>query len=630
MTRPSRPPAPRRARGPDAPEVHGPLPFAARALLIACAAVLALRLVSAMLPGRWLWGYDLARDLAPTAFVTPFVLTLLTFVPALSRGLARLVPRSSAGLGALTVMVAIALAGFVWTHPDRGLYNGDTSLRHGAFAKAANPERLAEQALRGDLVLHHALPRAIAVAFDTDTETANRMWGTLAALLSLLGAWLLAWALGAGGAAGLTAMVLATSTGALALFNGYGKSTVELAVLTLYAGVGLVLATGSGTAAARARDSAMRRASGALITALALAAALLLHRSALALVPVWLATWILAASALARPSDRAPRATAPVMAALVAAPMAALVAALVAPLAAWAVVGRELVRIMGAFDTTKHLHGGLVAAFAFAATPRQVADVVNALGILLPAVPLVPVLGMLAPRPDARAIFAWSAFVLPPLALLVLATPQHGLPRDWDVFTLAGVALAALASWRLVVLFEAHPRAIVCALPVACVALVPALQWVALQSDPVRTWARAESVLLGPPLRPASERAYGFGTIGTVSMGRGNAELARRMFERSAEAAPNPSTFVRWGMAETMLGRPAAALQHYRHAAMLDPELSAAWRGIAAAGSALGDRAAMTLAVEHLTRLTPADETLHEARAWLAADDSLRRLGSRR
>ena len=148
-------------------------------------------------------------------------------------------------------MVAIALAGFVWTHPDRGLYNGDTSLRHGAFAKTANPERLAEQALHGDLVLHHALPRAIAVAFDTDTETANRMLGMLAALLSLLGAWLLAWALGAGGAAGLTAMVLATSTGALALFNGYGKSTVELAVLTLYAGVGLVLATGSGTAAAR-------------------------------------------------------------------------------------------------------------------------------------------------------------------------------------------------------------------------------------------------------------------------------------------------------------------------------------------------------------------------------------------
>ena len=33
-----------------------------------------------------------------------------------------------------------------------------------------------------------------------------------------------------------------------------------------------------------------------------------------------------------------------------------------------------------------------------------------------------------------------------------------------------------------------------------------------------------------------------------------------------------------WGMAETMLGRHAEAMTHYRHAAVLNPNLSTAWR----------------------------------------------------
>ncbi|MFM8558020.1 MAG: HU family DNA-binding protein, partial [bacterium] len=67
-------------------------------------------------------------------------------------------------------------------------------------------------------------------------------------------------------------------------------------------------------------------------------------------------------------------------------------------------------------------------------------------------------------------------------------------------------------------------------------------QWTALQGDAERAWARTESVLLGPPARPATERARGFDTIGMLCMGRGLHERARRMFERAAEAAPNAST----------------------------------------------------------------------------------------
>jgi Flp pilus assembly protein TadD len=78
--------------------------------------------------------------------------------------------------------------------------------------------------------------------------------------------------------------------------------------------------------------------------------------------------------------------------------------------------------------------------------------------------------------------------------------------------------------------------------------------------------------------------------------------------------------FVQWGMAETLLGHPAAAMTQYRHAAALNPDLGAAWRGVAAAASALGDRDRMEEAVRQLERLEPGGQTLHDARAWLEAN----------
>ena len=148
-------------------------------------------------------------------------------------------------------------------------------------------------------------------------------------------------------------------------------------------------------------------------------------------------------------------------------------------------------------------------ALAFAFTGHQLADAGNALGVLLPLVPVLPVLCLLPPRLTRREALGWSALVVPLLALLLLVSPQHGLPRDWDVFALTGSALAALAAWRVAQVFAAEPRARVLALPLACVALVPALQWAALQADAERAWARAESVLLGPPLRDALAVAPG-------------------------------------------------------------------------------------------------------------------------
>ncbi|MCE9627941.1 MAG: hypothetical protein K8R56_08495, partial [Candidatus Eisenbacteria bacterium] len=123
-------------------------------------ALLAVRTLLLVIPGRSLWGFDLARDLDPLMFWLPLALTLLTFVPAVGDALARMLAGRRA-LAWFAILGGLVLALFLWSHPDRALYNGDTSLRHGAFAETPNPEKFAEQALRGDLVLHHTVPRAI-------------------------------------------------------------------------------------------------------------------------------------------------------------------------------------------------------------------------------------------------------------------------------------------------------------------------------------------------------------------------------------------------------------------------------------------------------------------------------------
>lgn len=564
------------------------MPAATRVLRTAALALVALRVLAAFVPGRWLWGLDLGRDLAPWSWWPPLVLTLLAFAPAVGAAFARLVPRAERGTHAFALVLAAAGAWFVWAHPDRALYTGDTSLRHGAFAKLTDPTPFAEQALRGDLVLHHALPRWVGAHTPWSTETAGRAQGALLAFATALTAYALARTLGARGAVAIAVMTVAASSAALALDNGYGKATVELAWLTTLAAVGVARA---------ARDGG-----GLWITGLAVAAALLLHRSAVALLPAWLACVALALQARAW---RGPRA------------LIGLVAGALAPLAALAWVLPRLAHIATHFDTAKHLHGGGAAALAFALTPAHVWDVLQMLCLLAPLLPLLPALLALAPRASGREVFAWGALALPLVLLALLVQPQHGLPRDWDVFAFTGSALAAVAAWRIGVLLTAAPASAVLALPLALVALVPALQWAALQSDAERAWSRAESVLMGPPVRDLNERGDSFALIGTMRFGRGQYEPARVLLERAAEVAPNPSTFVRIGMAETMLGRPADAMAHYRHAAALDSNLVTAWRGMAAAASALGDRDAMTQAVQALERLEPNGPSLRDARTWL-------------
>src|SRR5213078_3488726 len=142
---PARPVEPRAAS--DRP------PGVARPLVAGVLALIGLRALAAWLPGRWLWGLDLGRDVPRWSFALGTLVPLAACLARVARPISAAWPsgRSAARLLALTS--ALALAAFVLAHPDETLYTGDTWLRHGEFSSSAHPEQIAQQAMPGDLFL---------------------------------------------------------------------------------------------------------------------------------------------------------------------------------------------------------------------------------------------------------------------------------------------------------------------------------------------------------------------------------------------------------------------------------------------------------------------------------------------
>jgi hypothetical protein len=579
---------PRRGRAGARRDAGGGAGDPSRALWIGALALLTLRGIAAMLPGRWLWGLDLARDLPPAASWTAAVAVLAACVPAASRGLARRWPTAGVAHTVIVLAGSLALALFVFGHPDETLFTGDTALRHGEFTTVEHPEAFAPQALRGDLFLHHTLPRWLAGVTPWSAEDVGRGQGALLAFLTALAGWRLARTLGVRGVAAAAVAALVASNAALALDNGYSKATVEVACLTSLLIPGLVRLAESGRGLA---------AVGACV-----AAALLLHRSALALLPVWLVGVGLAL--------RSGRGREPQTWIGVALPLAALASTL-----------PFLVRVITGFDRFHHLTAeGTAPPFSAAFHAPHLLDVANVLCLLAPVAPLLPWLMSQPPRPQPRALALIAALALPPVLLVLLVPPQQGLPRDWDVFAFAGSALAAVAAWRVASIVAPAPRAAQgAALAPALAALIPALQWASLPADPVRFMARAESILEGPPLRGQEERAQGLATLGLTRYTRGDPRGGRRLLLRSMEISPHPRRLVDWGTVANLYGRPDEAIVYFLRSTEINPDLTSAWQGLAQSAAALADTAHLRAATVQLQRLEPDGAALRTARERLQA-----------
>lgn len=559
-------------------------PAPALALFLLLVATLLFRATLPWVHGRYWWGIDLARDLPAPAFWLPWAACALALLPPVAGFVTSRLPRPA---WAHALLAGLALAALVWLLPERSYVTGDTGLRHGDFANAPHPELLVPQALPADLWLHYHLPRAVAVHTPFGAEAAGRAWGALLALLGACAAFSLARAVARGPAAALAAFAIALFTAQLTLCNGYAKSIVEMNLLVLVAAGALL--------------SLARGGRGVLRLGLAVAGALLLHRSAVALLPAWLAGVALAARA-DRTAFRRP-----------ATGLGAL-----APLAALAVSGPRAWHTLSTFDMATHRVGGAHGAWlAAAVAPAHLMDALQTLLLVAPLAVLAPALFARRDWARRRETAALLALALPQLALLVFVRPQQGLFRDWDVFVTAGLAVSAFVAWLAAEAIDGTPGAGWFALPLALAAAVPSVQWLAHQTDPPRALARADDVLAGPPTRPFDERAAGFDHLGMMWFGRGDYARADAALGRSIVAAPNPRVYVEWGMNATMLGRPADALTRYLRAVQLNPNLTLGWKGVAASASALGDLPRMELALSALQRLAPDDPTTRDVADYL-------------
>ena len=569
------------------------------------AALALLRAAAALAPGMWLWGVSHLRFLPVGAWLA-WLVAAAALAPPAGRALA-------APLGALgarlergrtwPLALAAAAALLVLALPDRAFFAGDALLRADAAREGVSAGELSPQALPLDVWLHSWLPARAGAHLGLPTAWTIRLLGALeAALLSLL-ATAFARRLGLGGAALAAVAGLVWWGGWLALFAGTAKAFAESVVLV---------------AAVAVFGIDARRGRPAWPLALAGGAALLLHRSALGLLPAL--AWGLGAS-LRAARDRSRTAQLGAWGAIA---LLAAAAALAAP---------PILASVRTFDARHFAAAGegpgaaLVAAFA----PLRLLDLANLLLFLVPLAPLLllpgggkgpapprPAPG--GPRPAGDLAFL-LALALPFAAALFFLRPAQGIARDFDDYAAGALALGLVVAWRAGAALRAAPRAVWLAPALLAGAAVPVAQWLALQGDLPRALARVEALAVGPPPRAESERAQLWDYLGGRRFRAGDHAAAARDLGRAAELAPSPRLLLGWAEAAGRAGDWATAERAYarllERAPADDPVLRAvAWYGLA--GAALQGRDDLAAGRERLERALALRPDYPEARRLLA------------
>src|SRR5262249_21683478 len=162
--------------------------------------------------------------------------------------------------------------------PDTVRFVGDFLLRQGTVEMADRPGVLFPQALPLDVFLHYTLPLRITTAHLADPNGAARLLGAVEiAALAIAAAWFPRVLEPRFGAALACASVVLFG-GYLGLFTGFSKAFAEMCVLVALAGVSAI--------------SALRTGRGLLTLGLAAAIGILLHRSALGMLPALGLVWV--------------------------------------------------------------------------------------------------------------------------------------------------------------------------------------------------------------------------------------------------------------------------------------------------------------------------------------------------
>jgi tetratricopeptide (TPR) repeat protein len=568
----------RSARKPEAaPLPAAPEPDASRAAIVLALGLAGLALLRAwatLAPGMGAWGVNHARFLAPLFGWPLWALAALALLPWIARPITPAFVRLGdmladwPRLGA--TLAALAAAAFVLAFPDRLRFVGDFLLRQGTVEEAGRPGLLFPQALPLDVWLHVTLPTLLLHLGWLDANGAARAIGAIEAALLAVFTVALVRVLRLRGAAAIAVAATVWGSGALTMYTGYSKAFGELSLLTV-------------AAAVFALDS-HRRATVPLGLGVVLAIGLVLHRSAVGFALVWIVAWVLWALRPDRAGDWKR-------------PLTWL--ALVIPLSALVLLLPKIVATFLKWDAV-HLTPAEV---------RQPQDLANLLMVLAPAVPALLAAGLVLGRgwPRRRELVLLLALVLPLAGVIPFIHPAQGLFRDWDDFTAAGAALAVLGAWIAGEILRGAPRFAWLAPAIALGSLVPAFQWVAVQSDLARGLARVDALVEGPPKREGPEWGNTWDYLGIRNFRLQRWDVSAEAFAHAAETSPSPRILRQWAFAESNRGDHAAAQRIFREMAKRNPDDYLGWSGLAQESSRLSDAPASREAAYQMLRLRPRD-----------------------
>lgn len=560
-----------------------------RAVGSALLALLLLRAVTAFVPSMWAWGLNDQRFLPPLVAWIPWIAAVLTLHPAVTGRVATWLDRIGARVatGRRTPwLAALAGAALVWVFPDRLWFTGDFLLRQGAAESGAFAGTFV-QSLPVEVFLHRTLPGVLGAGSPLDPHVVNRALGALAAAGLAMVAVLLVREWELDGSAALVGAATVFCGGYLVTFTGLGKPA---ALMCLATALCLLAAT-----------RLVRSGSGAGLLGATLGVALLTHRSAIALVPLWAATL---GCLLARPDGPRFRGRSG----------RTLLVAGGLPLASAAVAGPLILGIVRHFDLPRHLSPPEVAGrgiVAAALAPLHLVDLANLLVFLTPA-PLIAlvVLACVRPRTAPRAA-AWLAGVpaLSFVPVVLFVHPTQGIFRDLEVFAAAGVA-AALAAARVIGAALGRAR-----LPVGlpgrlapgllAIVLLSALHALVLFNDPESGLRRVRSYATEAPRRDARELAQLWDGIAYRAFRQRDWPTALEASDRSARYAPHPRALAMLALARTYTGDHRGAESLYVALAERTPEDPLVWLGLGGAALRVGDSVQSARALARLESYAP-------------------------
>ncbi|MEO5619122.1 MAG: hypothetical protein ABIS67_15235 [Candidatus Eisenbacteria bacterium] len=559
-----------------------------KSLTILLAALLGARALLAFMPGTWGWSLQLQRfAFPPMAWLLWGLAAVSLWRPAAQwqePHFARIARALDAAPRRSMALAALVAAALVLALPDRVWFTGDFLMRIGVLESRVDLGRIAPQSLPLDLWLHIEWPRLLArTGWLGSPVEAARWLGALEAGVYVALALAIAAAEGHRGASRLTFAAVAAGGAGLALMTGYGKTAGEMCVLTLAIG-------------ALARRVA-RAGAGAAALGVALGLALVLHRSALVLVPAWGAAWLMAAR-----GGRLPRG------------VLTRVLGIGIPLVALAAVGPRLAGLLIGFDLPRHMLLGSSGGGAFPGALLQPIPMLDRLNMVLAYSPLALLLLLPLPTsttPDTplderrRIMVVDLATFVPALAMGLLVFPQQGLFRDWDVFAIPGTLLALATARRAAAWIGSEDRAARHAAPLVWSAVLGAGLWLLVGNDERRGHARVRAFATESPARDPVHTAKLWEFLGDRSAARGRWNDAAEALREAVIHQPSPRLFMMLSMAEAELGNLGAAEAALAEAAARDPSSASSWASWAMLALRRGNEEGAREAARGLQKLAP-------------------------